>query len=216
MERKVIKINLMGAILTLVLIIAFIIGVIVFAIKLNSDKSESESDGKEQTSELQNNEDNKNDYKELDKKELVMIDGNQKEITMRDYTSQYGYIMSYDIDSFYKDPNDEEKESFKSLVSNTISIDITYFNEDFPKKANELLEGIGRKKAENSQYNLDTKDINGSLCYVEDIEKENGINRNYYLENGEAYYIINVRCGKEFVTNNMPIIEKMIQSIRTF
>ena len=218
MERKVIKINLMGAIFVLVLIVAIIVGIIVFAIKSGSNKESNNKNNEEteQNSKFSVNKvEDKEAYEEVDKKEDVVIDGESKEITLRDYHNPR-YEFSYDVDGFYKDPHVKDKDSFKSLVSDTISIDVTFCKEGFKNKAKELLNGIADKRAENSQYNVTTKDINGKLCYIEELEKENGVKRNYYIENGDAYFLLNINCGKEFVKNQLPIIEKMVESFEAY
>ena len=217
MERKVIKINLMGAIFVVILIIAVIVGVIVFAIKSSYDNESADNDDrkKQKIESSFNQTDDKEEYKEVDKKENVEIEGESKEITLRDYHNPR-YTFSYDVDGFYKDPHIKDKDSFKSLVSDTIFIDVTFFNEGFKAKAKELLEQTSAKKAENNQYSVKTKDINGKLCYIEEIEKENGVKRNYYIENGDAYFLLEVSCGKEFVKNHLPVVEKMVESFEAY
>ncbi len=222
MERKVIKINLVGAIFVLILIIAIIVGAIVFAIKSssNNENSDKKNDKTEQDSIFSVNQDedkdkDKEDYKELDKKENIIVDGEKKEITLRDYRGPR-YTFSYEVDGFYKDPYVKDKDSFKSLVSDTIWVEVTYFKDGFKTKAKDLLEEASAKKAENSQYSVKTKEINGKLCYVEELEKENGVKRNYYIENGDAYFLLEVSCGKEFVKNHLPVVEKMVESFEAY
>lgn len=206
MERRVVKLNLVGTICTLILIILIIVGIIVFAIKMsNKDKNQ---DGSSQ----QNSEEVQTEENEI--KETVIINGQKQEITMKKFISDFSYKMNYDSSKFYIDKSIKDKDVFKSLESDTVLIEVEKFNEGFKDKSQEIITSEVNKKRENSTYTLDAKNLNNRLCYVEQVTKEDNLFITYTIENKESYYIINVKIGKEFIETNKPIIEKMIESFR--
>lgn len=207
MGGKVIKFNLMGAICVLILIIAIIVGIIIFATK---PKNEENKNSKAKQNSAQ---EDKNSYNELDTKETIKINGEDKEITMRTYEKGVEYKINYDVDSFFVNDSDKNKQLLESLVSDSIIVEIQK-NEGFKDKQNELITNNSNNTAKGKLYNLETKDLKGHLCYIETEEDEMYVYKNYYIEDETEYYLIKARCGKDFADLNMPVIEKMVESFK--
>lgn len=209
MGGKVIKINLMGAIGVVLLIIASIIGIIVF---VNSNKNNNNSNSKQNNS--QNTiVDDKSSYKELDRKEIVIINGLNKEVTFRTYEKFPQYKIDYAVDSFYVDDRDEFKQYFESQVSDSIVIEISK-TIGYQEKRNELITYEEQRKGENNKYKVEKKEINGHECYLETKDDDRDVLRNYYIESENEYFAVKIRCGKEYADTTIPIIEKMMETFQ--
>lgn len=211
MERRVIKFNLMGAICVLILIISLIVGIIVFAInKHNGNNNKPTENSSKQLQE------NKESYAELDTKEKILINNEEVEVTLRVFESKLGYKINYAIDKFYIDSKTEEKDVLKSLESDTILLEITKENGNFKEKTEELIANQSAKRKNNSTYRMNAKSLNEKdIYYWETEEIENKIHKKYYVQNNETYYLISLSCDKQFSNEIIPIVDKMIESIKT-
>lgn len=210
MERRVIKFNLMGAIFVLILIISIIVGIIIFAINKNGGDKENKNDS---TSGIQ---ENKDSYAELDTKEKVLINNENVEVTMRTYESKLGYKSNYAIDKFYIDSQTEEKDVLKSLESNTIALEITKGEGNFKEKSEELIANQAEKRKSNASYKMNAKSLNEKDVYYWEVEEvENNISKKYYVQNGDSYFLVLLNCDKQFANEIIPIVDKMIESIKT-
>ncbi len=202
---KVIKINLMGAIGTIILIICVIIGIVVFVNKNKSSNSKKDNN---------NIILEKEKYSEIDITEEVYIKGETKNITMRTVKSPLKYKINYDVDSFYfKREGDTDK--FESNVTETSEIIIKKNQQGFEEKVKELIESEQEKKSKDNTYILDSKKINGKTCYIEEFVKDNSLNRYYYIAKDDDYYEIQTKCGLNFAESIVPITEKMMESFET-
>ena len=207
MERRVIKFNLMGAIFVLLLIIAAIVGIIVFAINASNGKIRDKKI-KEDIQEQQ--EAQKNDQMEV--REKIIVGNEQKEITMRTHISKLKYRMNYDVDSFYIIDDDSSIDRYSSQYTDAIYLNVTKSTDPFVNKVNELITISGKNKTEDPSYKLSELNINGKLCYVERAPKDKEIFINYYIEANEGFYIIETHCGEELQEVTLATIEKMIMS----
>lgn len=208
MERRVIKINLVGAICVLILIIAAIVGIIVFAISRNKGDANKDNNQQEETQQMPDN-------KESEIKEQIVIDGQTQEITMKKYESGLRYSINYAMDNFYIDKSSKDKDIFKSLESDTVFVEIEKIEDGFVDKSRELITSEASKKNEDASYNMDTINLNGRLCYIERYTKDENMYMDYFIEKEKSYYHVKVQIGKEFIKTNQPIIEKMMLSFRT-
>ena len=209
MERRVIKFNLMTAIVVCTLIILAIIGIIWFAVNRNSGKNTSKKE-KNQQQVIEN----KEEYNELDEKATVDIDGEDVEITMKKFVSELNYKMNYAADKFYFDGNRELKDVFKSLESDTIIVEISKTDEGFKAKSEDLVSGQSERRKANESYRSNAVELNGKICPIEQEQKETEFNFNYYIpvENSDAYYTVNVRCAQQFIDSTIPVVDKMMES----
>lgn len=209
MERRVIKINLVGAICVLILIIAAIVGIIVFAVSRNKGgNTKKDENHQEEIQQI-------NENKEADNKEQIEIEGQAQEIAMKNYESSLRYKINYATDNFYIDENLKDKDVFKSLESDTVYIEIEKIEDGFVDKSRELITSEANKRKEDSTYRMETVDLNGRLCYIESYLKDEDVCMNYFIEKEQSYYHARVHIGKEFINTNQPIIEKMMSSFRT-
>lgn len=209
MGGKVIKINLVGAIFTVLIIIAAIVGIVIFATRdTRDDGKENKKDNKQNTIQ-----DDKELYNELNKKETVSINGTTKEITMKTYEKKLEYRIDYDIDTFYINELTANDVLIESLVSDSIMIRIKKKN-DFKVLVNDLSTNEVNKKNTYEKYKLSSKVYHGHLGYIEYFESGDSVRKTYYIENGDEYYLIEVICGKEYKDNILPIIDKMVDSFK--
>lgn len=213
MERRVIKINLVGLICTVILIISAIVGIIAFAISHGNDGSgKGNSDkGKETLDEVQQS----NENIENNIKEVVTIGNETREISLKRFDSKLNYNMNYANEIFYIDKNSNEKDLLKSLESDTVYIEIERFEDGFVKKSSELISNEVKKMKADDSYRMDTKDLNGRLCYIEQYKKDEDLYMDYFIENGKSYYHAKIHIGKAFIDMDKPIIEKMMLSFTT-
>lgn len=210
MGGKVIKINLVGAIFTIFLIVAVIVGIVIFATRDtgNSSKSDNQKDNKPNVIQ-----DDKDSYKELDRKDTVYINGTAKEILMKTYVRESEYRIDYDVNTFYINEINKEEIFIESNISDTILMKISKKN-DFYKISNELITNESNKKKADTTYKLNTRDYNGHLAYIESKETDKDVRRTYYIENKDEYYVIDVMCGNDYKENVMPIIDKMVETFK--
>ena len=214
MERRVIKFNLVGAIFVLLLIILAIIGIIVGVNNFKKEKNQNDNDGNVENNQSQN-EQNQNEQEPIDENkeysELVTIDDEEKEITMKICIGSTGYIMKYDANGFYVDKDVEGKDIYNSLTSDTISINVTKENENFEDRVNDLI--LDEKRKTNySNYEITQTEINGRNAYKETMTSNAETVTFYYIEVDDGAFVIEIHCGNSFVEETMPIIEKMVNS----
>lgn len=208
MERKVIKFNLMGAIGVLILIIAFVIGITVFI----TNKSNSENKNKKQSQ--QQIQENRDDYKEVNEKQSVQINGQKIEYIVKPFESKLKYKINLPSEKFYFEGNTEGKDIFKSLESDSISMEIFKNDTGFKYKSEELIVNEAQRMKDNKTYKLKAINLNGRLCYIEQEELSEELYLNYYIENKEEYYTIKVRCDNSFSVQLIPILDNMIKSFK--
>ncbi len=226
MEGKVIKFNLIGTILTIILIIALIAGVVVFAVKnnnkdnvQNNDNPNSEvneniiNNSSENNINIENDE-NKSTYSNNSKKrnvidenkeynEKIIVDGNEQDITMKICKGTFGYSIKYDANGFFVEKDKDGVDVFNSLYSNTIYMNISLEKGDFDELANDLLNQNGATEIE----------INGKRAIQHTQAQSNETIVTYYIYNSdEDYFIVSTHCGKGFENINDPIMNVMINS----
>ncbi len=207
MERRVIKFNLMGAIGVLLLIIASIVGITIFA----TNKNDSENKNNKNQQQIQENPDT---YKEADMKESVEVNGEKVEFIVKPFESELKYKVNLASEKFYFDKNVEGKDIFKSLESDTIEMVIFKIEEGFKGKSEELIVNQAQRMKENETYRMNAKNLNGRLCYAEQEKQEDGVHFNYYIENQDSYFIVQVRCDENFANQLIVIVDKMLESFQ--
>ncbi len=236
MEKKVIKFSLVGVICIL-LIIAVGIGTIVFA--LNENKTEEENrdsinkgEDKEQAIVRQNEKDDnqKNNEKEENRKkenkkkeekkevteykDTIVINGEEQELELKIYKSDLGYKMAYDLNSFYVQHFEEDE--YKSLLTDTISLNVIKKEGDFSRISEELIQGSNNRTQRNNSYKLEQIEINGKLCVKEEqLESSGETHINYYIEGNNAtseYFIVEAVCGKELKESMIAVMNKMVST----
>lgn len=207
MGGKVIKINLVGAIFTIILIIAAIVGLITI-INKPKDKKEETNNQKEEVV----NQDKEN-YTELDIIDTIKIDGEKKEILMRKYESKHGYSINYDVNSFYIDDRYEQYDYFKSLVSDTVEMKIIRVDNSFNELKTSLNANIEQMKQANKTYELKETKIGENQVIEEQMLKDEIVSKTYFVQTKKGYFEIKTTCGEKFEKETYLIIEKMIESL---
>ena len=207
MGGKVIKINLVGAIFTIILIIAAIVGLITI-INKPKDKKEETNNQKEEVV----NQDKEN-YTELDTIDTIKIDGEKKEILMRKYESKHGYSINYDVNSFYIDDRYEQYDYFKSLVSDTVEMKIIRVDNSFNELKTSLNANIEQMKQVNKTYELKETKIGENQVIEEQMLKDEIVSKTYFVQTKKGYFEIKTTCGEKFEKETYLIIEKMIESL---
>lgn len=210
MGKRVIKINLVGAIGVLILIMAAIVGASVLITKgVNSNNKKDNSDNSAQ----QNETNMVNPNEDIQYKESVIINDQVQEITMKQYRSKLGYMMKYDIDSFYVEPNVEGVDKYKSQYTDKITINISRVDGSFADKSKEIVSEISKNKNENSTYEMKEENFNGKLCYKEKMEKDDETFIRCTIQGNDGYYyLLEGHCGNELKDGTLPIIELMLKS----
>ena len=211
MERRVIKFNLMGAIGILLLIIAAIVGITIFATNKNNTGSKEKKDENEpQQQQIQENQDS---YKEADMKETVNIDGQDTEIIVEPFESELKYKMNLPSEKFYFEGNSEEKDIFKSLESDSILMEIYKTEGGFSERAEELRAGQAERIKNNETYRMNALALKeDSLYYVEHEKRDNKLYYSYYVEGENCYYTIDVQFEEQFSEQIIPVVLNMIKS----
>lgn len=205
MGGKVIKINLVGAILTIILIIIAIVGVVVF---INRPKEEKK--GKEDKVKIQEDINNNENYNELDTSDFAVINNEKKELLMRNYISKNGYRIDYDVNTFYVD---EKNDYIKSLVSDSINIRVMRLDEDYNELVTVLNTNKDRMKTQYEAFDYKETSIGNKSAIIQQFTNEDRIERSYYIQTSKGFIEIRAVCGKEFATATFPIIDKMVASV---
>lgn len=204
MERRVIKFNLMGAIGILLLIIGSIVGIVVFVSHNNNSTNDKKVN---QTVE------NKDDYKEVETKQIVRINGRDTEVTFNRYESKnLKYAMNYAPENFYFDESQQDKDIFGSLESSTIMIEVSKNEQGSTSKSDEIVNGQYEKHMSNYTYRLCRLNVGDKVCYGEQEINEGILYYNYYIEYGNIYYAIKLQCGEQFKEAITPIFDRMVGS----
>ena len=207
MGGKVIKINLVGAIFTIILIIAAIICLITI-INKPKDKKEENNNQKEEVV----NQDKEN-YTELDTIDTVKINGEKKEVLMRKHESKHGYSINYDVNGFYLDDRYEQYDYFKSLVSDTVEMKVIRVDDSFDELKKSLNSNTEQMKQRNKTYELKENKIDDKQVIEEQMVNDEIISKTYFVQSKKGYFEIKTTCGEKFEKETYPIIEKMIESI---
>ena len=213
MERRVIKFNLVGAIFVLILIIAAVSGIIIFAIKSQKDNNDDKNEKQMKISEEQEKKDKEADELNKEYKEKILIDNQEHWMTLKKFKSSLGYKMKYDVESFYIENNDIEVDEYKSLYTDTISLKISKSTEDFSDKTESIIKESAEKIRNNSTYKLEQMDINGDLCFKESMV-ENGVDNiiTYYIQADNGFFVVQAHCGTELKETMIPIIDYMVKT----
>ena len=218
MQGKVIKFNLVGGICVLIIIISIIVVSIIYIPKLfSSKKDESKLENSSNSSIDNQKEQIVNQIQdEAEYKEIININGQDEEITMKKFVSDYGYSMKYDVNSFYINKEVKEVDMFSSLYSDTVYINVSYNNENFDEKISKLKNNKDKKSKEAGtlKYDIVLERLpNHKEVYCEVKERVDTYIYTMYIEkNVEGYYIVQVYCGSRIKDRVMPIIERMIES----
>ena len=212
MEKRVIKVNLVGAICVLILIVAAIVGAVVLITKgVKTDKKKDTTDNNNTPQAVTNMVDS-NENKEF--KESVTINDQVQQITMKQYRSKLGYIMNYDIDNFYIEPDVDGVDKYQSQYTDKIYIIINRIDGSFADKSKEILSQLSKNKNENSTYEMKEENFSGKLCYKEQIEKNDETFIKCTIQGNDGYYfVVEGHCGNELKEGTLPIMELMIKSI---
>ena len=206
MGGKVIKINLVGAIVTIILIIAAIVGIVIF---VNRPKEENKGDENKIKIQRDVSENNEN-YNELDTSDYVMINNEKKELLMRRYISKKGYAIEYDVNNFYID---EKNNCIKSLVSDFISINLLRVDESYNDLAALLNTDSSIMKMQNQSYDFKETSLGNKNVIIEQMANDAIIIRTYYVQTEKGFIKIEAKCAKEFTDTTFPIIDKMVASV---
>lgn len=218
MQGKVIKFNLVGAIFVLMLIIAIIVGVIIYVPRLiSSNRRENDNSTTNNKTSTSDNSIVENTVDEIKTyKETVIINEQPQEITMKKFEGTYGYSIKYDINSFYIEKGTRGLDKLSSLQSETIFINISEKRGDFDKKMQELF--INREIAAQGnkilEYNVEEDVLDGApaVCEYKRMIDDRVIYTYYIKTDSNSYLIMEIYCGNSFEENVMPIIEKMIET----
>ncbi len=211
MERRVIKFNLMGAIGVLLLIITAIVVITIFATNKNNAENKEKNGKDNPQQQIQENHDS---YKEADIKETVNIEGQDTEIIVEPFESELKYKINLPSEKFYFDGNSEGKDIFKSLESDSILMEIFKTEGGYKEKTEELINMQAERRNNNESYRMNALDLNGKLCYVDQEKREDGFHFNYYIQNDESYYTVQVKCDEYFVNQLLPIVDKMVENFQ--
>ncbi len=217
-NNKVIKFNLMGAIGIIILIIAIIVGVIIGVNKSNNkNKNENQNNNnveqKVQENVSKDNDKNQvntneskdseninakeNTQKKSEEVEISDSNGHKTKHNVKTHESDLGYKMKYDHESFFADKNNENKEKFISLYSNTIGITV--------EKVNGKIENISNEFTRLS--------INGNEAAKRVSATNETIDEVYFIKKDDKeYFNIHITCGANFKEQVMPVIDYMIST----
>lgn len=206
MERRVIKVSLVGTIFALILIIAGIVAIVWGVISINSgNKSNNSSSQQEQ------NQEQEAEPSIPEEKEKVVIDGKTQEIVVEKYSSnRLSFIITYSPSLFEVEKESNKREIFKLKETDEVVVEIEKKEEEFIDKSRDLATNEAKKKKEDASYTMDIINLNGKLCYIEKRIKDGDVYMEYTIGNGKSYYAIYVRIGKNYVYNYQPIIEKIL------
>lgn len=230
MEKKVIKISLVGVICVLLLIIA---GIVITVVSLTGNKGEKNEENtnnsatqtqaadkdKSNNKENKTKEKSKNESKKESKKEVteykdsIIVDGKKQEVELKIYKSELGYKMAYDLNSFYI--QHYEMDEYKSLLTDTIYVNISKKTGDFSKDTENLVKVASEATQNNSEYTVSQNIINGKNSIKETENDESGITKtNYYIDagNGKEYFVVSAVCGKEIKDYTIAIVDKMVST----
>lgn len=236
MEKREIKINLVGAICVFIIIIVAIVGLIIGIPKLiNNSKNNIIAE---------NTKDKIDENKEYIER-ITDKSGNVIESKMKICNSNLGYTMKYDYEKFTVEKNIEETDRYISLFSNTIGITIQkakgrysrlseYLNKNYQSdrvaipanSQNEVktqeeieLEKMFRRLSERIDYS-NIKSFNTTKIVLNDrdvmkrtIEHGSGVDYVYCVKiDEENFYVIHVYCGKEFTDSVLLVMENMVNT----
>lgn len=204
MGGKVIKINLVGAIITIIVVIAAIIGLVMF---FNRPKDTKDNDKDKIKVQKDVNDEN---YKELDTNDYVTINNQNKEVLMRQYISKKGFRIEYDVNSFYVD---EAAEAIKSLVSDSIAIRINRLDENYNELVTTIKASSDRMKAQYPSFDLKETSLGNKNVIIYQLTNEAIVERTYYVETLKGFIEVKVSCGKDYVDTTFPIVDKMVSTV---
>ena len=208
MGGRVIKINLMGAIFTIIIIIAVIVGTVILVTKFIPKNA----NGNETT----NNNSTQNNSNEIDVNKMytenVLVDGQKKEVTMKYYKSNLNYAMKFDVDIFYIDISKENVDQFKSKYTDLVYLNITKEKTNYSEKVNELNKKASNEVLQNSTYTIKETKVNNKTAVRAQKDDMTGTLITYIIEAKDGCYAIDIQCGKELKNTMIPIIEKMVES----
>lgn len=155
MEKKVIKFNLVGAIFTLILIIALIVGLIVWIPKIKKQMNNNKETQK-LSQEQEDRINSEKDYKEI----LTLENGKEVQTRMRYFKSDYGYAMKYEADLFYVNKVPENADDYISLYSNSVGLLIDKREGKFDELQQKLTEEGNKEKEQNKEaYDRNTSEM---------------------------------------------------------
>ncbi|MBR2786128.1 MAG: hypothetical protein IKD76_01275 [Clostridia bacterium] len=234
MEKRVIKFSLVGVICVLIAI-AVGIGALVYGLSgtkgekvgekiIDKTAIEEQNTSKDEVAEktsTSTKKDNTEKKKNSVKKEVteytdtVVVNGEEQEVEFKVYKSNLGYQMAYDVSSFYVQYSDIDE--YKSLLTDTIYVNISKKKGDFDALAEELVNATNTRVQRNSGYTLSQNSINGKRAFKEMETDASGVTRvNYYIYsgNGEEYFVVNAVCGKEVKDYTLAVVDKMVETFK--
>lgn len=214
MERKVIKFSLVGFIMTVILIIAAIVGIIIYFPKIKSMISNKDNKNLKDSTAEQSNSDKEID-EEKQYNETIVINDNTQEIAMKKCKGSFGYSVKYDFNAFYVEKDAEGIDKFNSLYSNTVFVYISEKEENYDENVKKLLNNNINNINDKSviKYNVSETEINGRYCIKEEKVNSYGESNIYYIKKDDNdYYIIQATSGQNFSNEMLPRINKMIET----
>ena len=201
MQGRVIKFNLVGGICVLILIISVIVSGVIYIPRIISSIKDKEEPVKT---------DEQGEFKTT-----VTINNEEKNITMKLYKSAYGYSMKYDVDSFYIQKDVEEMDEYRSLISDTIFIQVmpkTGNFENVVETLNSNKENVSDTISEN-EYDVKKVELNGVEAIYEREVNLDGTNYNYFVKKDENNYLMmKIHYGIGFEGIIEPVVEEMVGS----
>lgn len=211
MERRVIKINLVGAICVVLLIIAAIVGASIGIPKLINKKNASNDNNASNVAE------NKNvNQKDSNKEfvESVMDDGEEVKIKMKYYKSRLGYAMNYASELFAIDEYSSNIDKYVSLYSNTIKFNVEKRDDALENILDEIEENDNMYDPEQiKDFNTSNMEINGKKVIKRVVKFSSYVDEIYVIKvNNNLSYIIKTAYGENFGKELKYAIEKMIES----
>lgn len=218
-EGKVIKFNLMGAIGVLILIIAVIVGLVIGIPKLkNNDNEQGEVNNSsgEQKETKESEED-----KEKEIKRNIIVNGDEQEIDLKEFTSSLGYTMYYDIEKFYiENKEDTPVDRYESLYSNSIIFLVSkraMNYEDNVEALNARMQGSSNLNDTSSEvsYNIEETKIGNSRAIEEITIDPAQYIMTYIVEdkNDEKNcFYIEIRFNRQFEETILPVVREMLKT----
>ena len=231
MEKKVIKFNLVGAICIFLLVVALIIGLIVGIPKIiESARGDKEiSNGNSNNKQISGKDDNKIDENKEYTETVKLQSGEERKVKMKVANSDKGYTMKYDYEKFHFDNQRSDLDTFISLYSSTIKLEVIRENIEFEKVQEKIERERQQEREKQRQLERENREaipaiieddviryeINGTQAIKKIYRTEARYENAYYIRiNEKECFVIRMDCGKDFENEIVPIMEHMIESFK--
>lgn len=177
MGKRVIKINLVGAICVLILAVAIIIGLIVGIPKIINKMKVGKHPEKSNVI------DENTEFVE----KVTNDEGKEIESKLKICKSEFGYTMKYDYELFTVEKNINGIDRFVSLYSNTIGVTVQKQKGKFnrlPEYLNNSIQSNDMVNSSNTEYSYYSGNINSSANVAGSNNSTNSSNFNYSSNSG--------------------------------